>query len=156
MKLNRSFYFRAGAVLLLILIAAVMMIIGRGHTIYFDNKDIEYNGQTYKAFQEVCMEVRGQDDQFLYPRERGLVNVMGQNAKIDFEIMARKGSMSTDEYKETFKLPYSMDGIVINLPAYFAGLPQEVWMSEFVSLATTSDSTSSNEVITDEFSMSGF
>ena len=156
MKLNRSFYFRAGTILLLVLVAVLMMIIGRGHTIYFDNKDVEYNGQTYKAFQEVCMEVKGQDEQFLYPRERGLVNVMGQKAKINFEIMARKGSMSTDEYKETFKLPYSMDGIVINLPAYFAGLPQEVWMSEFVSLATTSDSGASNEVVTDEFSMGSF
>lgn len=156
MKINRSFWFRAGAIALLVAIAALMIVIGRGHTVYFDNKDIEYNGQTYKAFQEVCIEVKGQNEQFLYPRERGFVNVMGQKCKSDFEILARKGSMAADEYSEVFKLPYSMDGIVINLPAYFAGLPQEVWMTEFVSLATTADSNSSDEIITDEFSMGNF
>ena len=24
-----------------------MMVIGRGHTVYIDNKSIDYNGQTY-------------------------------------------------------------------------------------------------------------
>lgn len=156
MKLNRSFWFRAGAIALLVAIAALMIVIGRGHTVYFDNKDIEYNGQTYKAFQEVCIGVKGQEEQFLYPRERGLVNVMGQKCKAQFEILARKGSMTADEYSEVFELPYLMDGIVISLPAYFAGLPQEVWMTEFVSLATTVDSNATNEVVTDEFSMESF
>jgi hypothetical protein len=32
------------------------------------------------------------------------------------------------------KLPYSVDGIVINLPAYLAGLPEEAWYSEFVPM----------------------
>ena len=29
-------------------------------------------------------------------------------------------------------LPYNMDGIIINLPAYLAGLPEEAWLSEFI------------------------
>ena len=37
----RRILFRAGTIVLLIAIAVCMMIIGRGHTIYFDNKTLE-------------------------------------------------------------------------------------------------------------------
>ena len=30
-------------------------------------------------------------------------------------------------------LPYSWDGIVVNIPGYLAGLPQEAWMTQCVS-----------------------
>ena len=43
---TRRLLFRLGTVLILISICAVMMIIGRGHTVYFDNKQLEYNGTT--------------------------------------------------------------------------------------------------------------
>ena len=40
-----------------------------------------------------------------------------------------------DEVMQTIalKLPYNMDGIIVNIPGYLAGLPQEAWMSEFVA-----------------------
>ena len=51
MKAKRRILFSVLMVLILVVIAAVMMVIGRGHTIYFDNKTLEdYQGQTYKAF----------------------------------------------------------------------------------------------------------
>ena len=31
----------------------------------------------------------------------------------------------------TLDLPYHMDGIAVNLPAYLAGLPEEAYLSEF-------------------------
>ena len=37
------------------------------------------------------------------------------------------------------KLPYSMDGIIVNIPGYMAGLPQGAWMSEFVSTPTAAE-----------------
>lgn len=43
-------------------LAAVMMVIGRGHTLYFDNKTIEdYQGQEYKAFERVVVTVKGEE-----------------------------------------------------------------------------------------------
>ena len=47
--------------------------------------------------------------------------------------MAEKGG---DETRETYRirLPRNLDGIVVNIPAYLAGLPEEVWMTEFVTL----------------------
>ena len=46
---KRRLLFRIGAVAILIAIAACMMVIGRGHTVYVDNKTLEYNGETYKT-----------------------------------------------------------------------------------------------------------
>ena len=40
MKNKRRFFFRFGAVALLVAIAACMMVIGRGHTVYIDNKSL--------------------------------------------------------------------------------------------------------------------
>ena len=50
----------------------------------------------------------------------------------------------------TLELPYNMDGIVINLPAYLAGLPKDAYMSEFVQVAEPV-SEEEEEVTTDEF-----
>ena len=49
MSNKRSLVIRICAVLVLILIAACMMVVGRGHTVYLDNKSIEYDGRTYEA-----------------------------------------------------------------------------------------------------------
>ena len=45
----RKLIIRIAAVVVLIVIGIIMSIIGRGHTIYLDNKTLEYEGQTYKA-----------------------------------------------------------------------------------------------------------
>ena len=44
---KRTLFFRIGAIVILLAIAAVMMVIGRGHTVYFDNKKLEYNDLRY-------------------------------------------------------------------------------------------------------------
>ena len=44
---KRRIVFVAVAIALLVAIAACMMVIGRGHTMYFDNKKLEYEGQEY-------------------------------------------------------------------------------------------------------------
>ena len=44
----RRLIIRIAAVLVLVVIGVIMSIIGRGHTIYLDNKTLEYDGQTYK------------------------------------------------------------------------------------------------------------
>ena len=45
-----------------------------------------------------------------------------------------------------------MDGVVLNVPALLAGAPEEVYLSEFVSLAVETSSTE-EEIVTDEFSL---
>ena len=46
MKKKNIILFRVLAVAALLVIAAAMMWIGRGHTVYVDNKTFEYEGQT--------------------------------------------------------------------------------------------------------------
>ena len=52
---KRTLFFRLGAIAILLAIAAVMMVIGRGHTVYFDNKKLEVNGETYDTPYKVCV-----------------------------------------------------------------------------------------------------
>ena len=129
---TRRILFCTGAVLLLVLIAGLMFIVGRGHTVYLDNKTLEYEGQTYSALYKIEILKNGEKVAKLNKRERGMATNIGQNFKITLILTReKKGAQETREIE--LKLPYSMDGIVINLPGYLEGLPQEAWMTEFVS-----------------------
>ena len=115
-------------------LAAVMMVIGRGHTLYFDNKTIEdYQGQEYKAFERVVVTVKGEEVAKLGKRERGMATWIGQDFKMVLEITEKKGDEPRIE-EISIQLPYGVDGVVINLPAYLAGLPEDAWFSEFVHM----------------------
>lgn len=136
MKSKRRIVFCLLAVLILVAIAAVMMVIGRGHTVYFDNKTLEgYNGQDYKAFERVVVTVKGEEVAKLGKRERGMSIWIGQNFRMTLAITEKKGDEPRIQ-EVSIKLPYSVDGIVVNLPAYLAGLPEEAWFSEFVPAVT--------------------
>ena len=152
MSNKRSLVLRICAVLVLILIAACMMVVGRGHTVYLDNKSIEYDGRTYEALYKVTAVVRGETVAKLYEKERGSATNIGQNFEMTLKIMQEKNGAETSEtYK--LKLPYGLDGVVINVPAFVAGLPEEVYMSEFVSLIP--EDTGDEEVPgADEFELS--
>ena len=151
MNRTRRLLFRLGTVLVLLAIAACMMVIGRGHTVYFDNKTLEYEGVSYEAPYKVTVYVGGEQVAKLNAKERGMATTIGQNFEMELKVMEVKGG---DETRETYqiKLPRNLDGIVVNLPAFLAGLPEEVWMTEFVPL--TPQETVEEEVPSgDEFGM---
>lgn len=157
MKMKRTILFRAGAILALLIIAAVMMRIGRGHTIYLDNKKIEYNGQTYESLYKVVVTVDGEQIAKLRDKERGMATNIGQNFKMSLEVTPEKGAEEL-VYNVTLSLPYSMDGIAINLPAYLAGAPQEAYLSEFVVTEETEEETTASDeagadLLSDEFGL---
>ena len=80
-----------------------------------------------------------------------MASTIGQNFEMDLKVMEVKGG---DETQETYqiKLPRNLDGIVVNLPGFLAGLPEEAWMSEFVPIVT--QETAEEEVPAgDEFGM---
>lgn len=136
MKSKRRIVFILLTVLILAAISAWMMVIGRGHTVYFDNKTLEdYQGQEYKAYERVVVSVKDEKPIKLAKRERGSSIWIGQNFKMTLEITENKGDEPVVR-EISIKLPYDMDGIVINLPAYLAGLPEEAWLSEFIPAVT--------------------
>ena len=136
---GKTLLIRLAALAVVIAIAATMIVIGRGHTIYFDNKTLEdYQGQEYKAFERVVVTVKDEEVAKLGKRERGAATWIGQNFKMTLEITEKKGDEPRTEEIE-LKLPYNMDGIIINLPAYLAGLPEEAWLSEFIPAPQTEE-----------------
>ena len=152
MNKTRRLMFQIGTVLLLLVIAACMMVIGRGHTVYFDNKTLEYDGTTYDAPYKITVYVGGEQAAKLNAKERGMATTIGQNFEMELKVMEVKGG---DETRETYqlKLPRSIDGIVVNLPGFLAGLPEEAWMSEFVPIVPESSSEEEEVPGGDEFEM---
>lgn len=132
MNNKRKWLFRAGTILVILAIAACMFLVGRGHTVYVDNKTLEYNGETYNALYRVEVWVGGERLSKLAKRERTSSTVIGQSFEMKLVNTENKG----DEPKEIevkLSLPYGWDGAVVNVPGYLAGLPQEAWMTQFVS-----------------------
>ena len=127
-------------VALCVALGAAMMVIGRGHTIYLDNKTLEdYQGQEYKSFEKVVISVKGEEDIKLAKRERDMATCLGQSFHMTLEVTEKKGDQPRVEEID-LKLPYSMDGIIVNLPALLAGLPEEAWMTEFIPAPEPEDS----------------
>ena len=152
MNKTRSLLFRIGTVLVLVGICVWMMIIGRGHTVYFDNKKLEYEGETYEPPYNITVIVKGEQVAKLNKKDRGMATTIGQNFRMTLRIMKEKKGEETEETYD-ITLPYDLDGIVINLPGYLAGLPQEAWMSEFVPLATAAEEDTEEVPGTDEFAL---
>ena len=144
---KKIWIFRICTIAVILIIAAVMFIIGRGHTVYFDNKTAEYEGTEYAAFQRVNVTVNGERVAKLSKRERGMATWIGQHFRMELEITENKGDEPRTVPVE-ITLPYHLDGIVVNLPELVAGLPQEVWQSEFVPIVTVEEE--DEEVLTEE------
>lgn len=145
----KKWIIRAGAIVVVIAIAAVMMVIGRGHTIYVDNKTVEYGGQSYKSYDKVEVSVKGQNTAKLKSRERGMATWIGQDFKMDLLITGEDGQKTP--YSVNLTLPYNIDGIILNIPALMAGLPEEAWLSEFVPTPSAEEEDEEEEGLDDEF-----
>ena len=132
MNNKRKWIIRGCALLVILAIAALMFLVGRGHTVYIDNKTLEFNGQTAEAYQRVEVWVGGERLSKLGKRERTMSTVIGSNFEMKLINTVNKGDEPTEEIVK-ISLPYGWDGIVVNVPGYLAGLPQEAWMTEFIS-----------------------
>ena len=151
-KLRRILY-TAGLFAIIVAICVVCFIIGRGHTVYFDNKSIE--GTNYNAYSGIDLYYKGEKVTTLGKTERISITLTGQKCPVQVVGKKTKADKGTP-IDVTFELPYNMDGIVINLPAYLDGADESEYMSEFVSLATVIETDNSNDEVrqTDEFGMS--
>ncbi len=150
---KRKLLFRVGAILIILVIAACMFVIGRGHTVYFDNKEISYNGQTIEPFYKVTVTVGDQKPAKLSKGDRGMADIMGQKLTMTLEITDAEGDQP-HAHKVSMGVPYNMDGIMINVPALMQGLPQDAYMSEFI-IETPDTGSTDEEIVTDEFDMGG-
>ena len=121
---------------MLVLLAVLMLRIGRGHTIYFDNRALEYQGATTAAPYKITVIVNGEQISKLYEKERCSVTNIGDKLELTVEVMQQKGGSETTSVY-SLKVPHDLDGVIINLPGYMAGLPEEAYLEEFIPAPST-------------------
>ena len=91
MKNKRQLLFRIAAIVIILAVAAVMFVIGRGHTIYVDNKETSYNGQTVEAFYKATVTIGDEKPAKLSKGDRGMASIMGQTLSMTVEITDAEG-----------------------------------------------------------------
>ena len=155
MNNKRKWIIRGCALLVILAIATLMFLVGRGHTVYIDNKTLEFNGQTADALQRVEVWVGGERLSKLGKRERTMSTVIGSNFEMKLINTVNKGDEPTEEIVK-ISLPYGWDGIVVNVPGYLAGLPQEAWMTEFIAEPEPVTAEDEPELSEDEIPMGDF
>ena len=151
MKNKKTLLIRIGAILVLVAIAAVMFVIGRGHTVYIDNKTLEVGEESYSYVNKVVVRVNGEQIAKLSKRERGMATCIGQGFDMELTVTREKGG-DEEIIPVHLDLPYNMDGIIFNVPGYLAGLPADVYMTEFVQ-AVDPAGEEDEEIVTDEFAL---
>ena len=154
MNNKRKWIFRGCTLLAILLIAALMFIVGRGHTVYIDNKTLEYNGETYEALQKSEVWVGGERLSKLGKRDRTMTTVIGNSFEMKLINTAKKGDEPT-EATVKISLPSGWDGILVNIPGYLANLPQDAWLTEFVIEPTTEEA-ANEEATEDDIPMGDF
>lgn len=155
MKSKKILLYRLAMILVLVVVAAVMLVIGRGHTVYFDNVSLEYEGTTYETPYKVVVYTGGEEVAKLYDGERGMATCIGQNLDLTLEITQEKGG-EEELVSVSVPLPYNMDGIIINLSAYLEGLPEEAYLTEFVPAVVPSTEEDEEVVTGDDMMMGDF
>ena len=128
---KRSWIIRIAFILVLVLVAVLMLRIGRGHTGYFDTRAVDKGGQSVEAPYKITVYVNGEQISKLYDKERCMVTNIGDSLELTVEVMQQKGGSETTQ-TYTIPLPKNMDGIIINLPAYLAGLGEDAYLTEFI------------------------
>ncbi len=150
----KKLLFRLGAVAVLLAIAAVMMVIGRGHTVYLDNKTLEHDGTEYKAYYKIEVSTKNMEKTAkLMARDRGMSTWIGQSFHMDLVVTEKEGD-APKSFEIDLSLPYGVDNPVINLPALLAGEKADVWLDEFIPTPSTEDLTDDVE-LGDPFGMEG-
>ena len=151
MKSKKTLLIRIISIAVLIAIAAAMFVISRGHTVYFDNKDLEVDGTVYEAPYQIEVFVNDESVAKLKSGDRGMVSTMGQDFSMVLHITPEKDAKKVGS-AVALKLPYNLDGIILNLPALLGGAGEDVYLEEFIPAPVVEDA-DEEVIVTDEFEM---
>ena len=122
MKLNKKIIARSILVVLYLVLAIVMFLTGRTHTILIDNKGDEAG--TYKAVKGMEVSVdKGEPVEF-YKGDRDKFTVKSQKHTIHVEFFD-----GSEPITFTVRVPVTYDYVLLSIPKYLAGI--EPYMEEF-------------------------
>jgi len=128
-RFTRRNYVQLASVAVILLIAVLMFIIGRQHTVLLDNKTVEHEGKTYAAFSIVTVEVDREGELELAARDRDKAEVMGQRHKITVVYTDR--SFEEHTLVKKFKVPIGQDMVLLSIPALVGEADESVWLQPF-------------------------
>lgn len=147
MKVKRQLFIRLGAVLVILILAIVMFVIGKQHTILVDN----FSQGDYKALDyfEVSVDGSALLDMSRMMREQFVVTGQKHNVVIQWEDEA-SGEMLAVSFD--VKIPLMQDMVLLSVPVFMADMsqPQSVWLTPFEVKPVVSSSAEDNVVVTDD------
>lgn len=122
MKLNKKIIARSILIILYLVLAILMFLTGRTHTILIDNKGDEAG--TYKAVKSMEVSVdKGEPVEF-YKGDRDKFTVKSQKHTIHIEFFD-----GNEPVTFTVNIPVTQDYVLVSIPKYLAGI--EPYMEEF-------------------------
>jgi hypothetical protein len=112
---TRRLFVRIGLVVVYVLLVAVVFVLGKGHTLLIDNKDLSDGSAT--AIDGILVSVDGREALELYAGDRDMVQLKGQRHRIDVELIT--GEKKIDGKR--FSLPLDTDMLILSVPKLVAG-----------------------------------
>lgn len=130
MKIDRRFYIRTAAIVLVVLFAILMAYVGKQHTILLDNKNIEVNGLELKALSLVEIQVDKQPSLELTKRDRDQVLVQGQTHT--FTVIYNDENWEEVKLTRKVKIPFKQNMLLFSIPAFINDIDdQESYLQPF-------------------------
>jgi hypothetical protein len=128
---SRSLIQRTGLVLGLIVLAACLFYIGKGHTLLLDTNMITIGDKEFRSYASAAISVDGKRlNSSMGRAERAMVTVSGPKHTI--MIADDADTDKTDKKVEkSFTIPTFMDRVIVSIPAILGNAPEEYWITLF-------------------------
>lgn len=142
---RKRFIIIASTILLIILLAVVMYLVGKSHTVYISNVRTTVDGVTYRALDEAEVTFKK--------------NTFTSYADFSDEVLAigQKHTLTVDyngnRYSKRFHIPNKYGAVIVNLPLFVED-PNDVskWLTE-IKITDEAPETDDSNVDTSEFAM---
>ena len=115
--------------ILYILLIALMFILGRTHTVLFENKKADDGSFTHLGSIEIGFD--GKEPQELFKGERDKILLRGQKHKVVIRFADGR-----DDFVGEFRIPLFQDTVLLSLPALVENLPSAVTSFELYTEPT--------------------
>lgn len=121
---KRSLVVRSVIIVAYILLAIIMFVSGRSHTVLIDNHAAEDG--SYKAIKGMTVSVNNSKPSEFMKGDRDKFVIKGQTLKV--KVQSFDGKIDT---VYTFKIPLKTDSVLISIPKLAAGMDESQAMEEF-------------------------
>ncbi|MGE4585584.1 MAG: DUF6672 family protein [Sphaerochaeta sp.] len=150
LKINRTFWIRLIAILVILLFSVFLFFIGRQHTVLLDNKTVTVQGAELKALQLVEVQVNKEPSLELAARDRDQALVTAQKHRVTVTYTDTNWEEHT--ITRSFKIPLMQNMVMILIPALVADpqSDQSVWLQNYEPPTAAQLAPADEQVVTDD------